>query len=97
MRRYLFLESVEVVDDDSDEEVEGEEGAADDEEDEVEVDVDVALQTRLLVVPRDVRRRRHHLHPPLERRLQNKTKTSPHSLGIEHPRPAECELFTLKP
>ena len=33
----LLLERVEVVDDDTDEEVEGEEGAADDENDEIEV------------------------------------------------------------
>ena len=39
---------VEVVDDDSNEEVEGEKGAEDDEEDEVEVHVDVHLTDRLL-------------------------------------------------
>jgi hypothetical protein len=45
---YLLLLFVEVVDDDSDEEVEGEEGPEDDEEDEVEVHVDVHLTYGLL-------------------------------------------------
>jgi hypothetical protein len=45
---YLFLLLVEVVDDDSDEEVEGEKGAEDDEEDKVEVHVDVHFANGLL-------------------------------------------------
>lgn len=40
---YLFLLLVEVVDDDADEEVQGEEGAEDDEDDEVDVHVEVDL------------------------------------------------------
>jgi len=44
---YLLLLLVEVVNDDPDEEVEGEEGAKDDEEHEVDVHVDVHLAYRL--------------------------------------------------
>ena len=46
---YLSLLLVEVVDDDADEEVEGEEGAEDDEDDEVEVHVEVDLSDGLLL------------------------------------------------
>lgn len=45
---YLFLLLIEVVDDDSDEEVQGEERPEDDEEDKVEVHVDVHLTNGLL-------------------------------------------------
>ena len=46
---YLLFQCVEVVDDDTDEEVEGEEGAADDEDDKVEVVIEACLILRLLV------------------------------------------------
>lgn len=46
---YLFLLLIEVVDDDADEQVQGEEGAEDDEDDEVDVHVDVVLVLGLLV------------------------------------------------
>ena len=46
---HLLLEHVEVVDDDSNEEVESEEWAADDEDDKVPVGVEVCLPHRLLV------------------------------------------------
>ena len=45
---YLFLLLVEVVDDDTDEEVEGEKGAKDDEDDKVEVHVQVDFILRLV-------------------------------------------------
>lgn len=45
---HLFLLLVEVVDDDTDEEVQGEEGAKDDEDDEVDVHVEVDLVLWLL-------------------------------------------------
>lgn len=45
---YLFLLLVEVVDDDADEEVQGEEGTKDDEDDEVDVHVEVDLVHWLL-------------------------------------------------
>lgn len=40
---------IEVIDDDTNEQVQGEEGAEDDEDDEVDVHVDVVLVLRLLV------------------------------------------------
>ena len=46
---HLFLQHVEVVDDDADEEVEREEAAADDEDDEVPLRVEVRISLRLLV------------------------------------------------
>ena len=45
---YLLLLFIEVVDDDTNEQVEREEGAEDDEEDEVQVHVDVHLVDGLL-------------------------------------------------
>lgn len=45
---YLLLLLVEVVDDNADEQVEGEEGAEDDENDKVEVHVQVRLVLRLV-------------------------------------------------
>ena len=45
---YLFLLLVEIVDDDTDEQVKGEEGAKDDEDDKVEVHVQVVFIFRLL-------------------------------------------------
>ena len=48
LKTYLFLLLVEVVDDDSNEEIEGKEGAEDDEEHKVEIHVDVDLSNRLL-------------------------------------------------
>ena len=69
---HFFLESVEVVDDDTNEEVQSEERSTNDEEDEVEVDVDVALQTRLFVVVCNVCGRCHHFHPTFKRRLKHK-------------------------
>lgn len=44
---YLFLLHVEIFDDDTDEEVESEEGAKDDEQNEVEVHQDAVLKRRL--------------------------------------------------
>lgn len=46
---YLFLLLVEIVDDDADEQVEGEEGAEDDENDKVDVHVQVRLVLRLVL------------------------------------------------
>lgn len=46
---YLSLLLVEVVDDDTNEQVEGEEGAEDDEDDKVQVHVQVDLLDRLLL------------------------------------------------
>ena len=43
LNTYLLFLFIEVIDDDSNEEIEGEEGAKDDEEDEVDVHVDVDL------------------------------------------------------
>ena len=43
LNTYLLLLFIEVIDDDSNEEIEGEEGAKDDEEDKVDVHVDVDL------------------------------------------------------
>ena len=48
LNTYLLLLLIEVIDDDSNEEIEGEEGAKDDEEDEVDVHVDVDLPDGLL-------------------------------------------------
>ena len=47
LNTYLLLLFIEVIDDDSNEEIEGEEGAKDDEEDKVDVHVDVDLPDRL--------------------------------------------------
>ena len=47
---YLLLLLVEVVDDDADEQVQGEEGAEDDEDDEIEVHVDVHLVLGLFLL-----------------------------------------------
>lgn len=57
----LFLLHVEVVDDDTDEEVEREEGAEDDEEDEVEIHEDAHLALRLLP---HLRKHAHTRHVP---------------------------------
>ena len=46
---YLILLFVELIDDDTDEQVEREEGTEHDEEDEVEIHVDGVLTVRLLV------------------------------------------------
>ena len=43
LNTYLLFLFIEVIDDDSNEEIEGEEGAEDDEEDKVDVHVDVDL------------------------------------------------------
>ena len=43
LNTYLLFLFIEVIDDDSNEEIEGEEGAKDDEEDKVDVHVDVDL------------------------------------------------------
>ena len=48
LNTYLLFLFIEVIDDDSNEEIEGEEGAKDDEEDEVDVHVDVDLPDGLL-------------------------------------------------
>ena len=48
LNTYLLFLFIEVIDDDSNEEIEGEEGAKDDEEDEVDVHVDVDLAYGLL-------------------------------------------------
>ena len=48
LNTYLLLLLIEVIDDDSNEEIEGEEGAKDDEEDKVDVHVDVDLPDGLL-------------------------------------------------
>ena len=48
LNTYLLLLLIEVIDDDSNEEIEGEEGAKDDEEDKVDVHVDVDLADGLL-------------------------------------------------
>lgn len=59
---YLFLLLIEVVDDDADEQVQGEEGAEDDEDDEVDVHVDVVLILRLLLgLSKDRRERKRQL------------------------------------
>ena len=47
LNTYLLFLFIEVIDDDSNEEIEGEERAEDDEEDEVDVHVDVDLPDRL--------------------------------------------------
>lgn len=46
---YLFLLLIEVVNDDTDKQVEGEEGSEDDEDDKIDVHVDIALIVWLLV------------------------------------------------
>ena len=48
LNTYLLLLLIEVIDDDSNEEIEGEEGAKDDEEDKVDVHVDVDLSNWLV-------------------------------------------------
>ena len=62
----LLFQHVEVVYDDPDEEVEGEEAAADDEDDEVEVVVEGCLPLRLEVHLPRVHCVGHDLHPTLE-------------------------------
>ena len=66
----LLLEHVEVVDDDSDEEVEREEGSANDEDDEVKVVVQAGFPLGLLVHLPGVHRVGHDLHPALKRCLE---------------------------
>ena len=63
---YLLLAHVEVVDDDTDEEVKGEEASAHDEYDKVEVVVDWGLPLGLLVDLSGVHGVGHHLHPSFE-------------------------------
>jgi len=65
----LLFEHIEVVDDDTDEEVEREEGAAHDKDDKVEVRPQVLLVSGLQVHAAYVNSVRHNLHPALERRL----------------------------
>lgn len=62
----LLFQGVEVVNDDTDEQVEREEAAAHDEDDEVEVVVLGRLVVRLLVDLAAVHGIGHHLHPALE-------------------------------
>ena len=63
---YLFLEHVEVVDDDTDEEIECEEGSADDEDDEVDVIINGSFPFGLLIHFSGVDRISHHFHPSFE-------------------------------
>lgn len=55
---YLFLLLIEVINDDTNEQVQGEEGAEDDEDDKVDVHIDVILIFRLLIRLSKGRRRR---------------------------------------
>lgn len=59
---YLFLLLIEVINDDTNEQVQGEEGAEDDEDDKVDVHVDVVLILRLLLrLSKDRRKRKSQL------------------------------------
>lgn len=69
IKPYSFLEHVEVVDDDADEEVEREEGAAHDEDDEIEIRPQIGFVRRLQIDSAHVHRIRHDFHPTLKRRL----------------------------
>ena len=64
-----FLEHVKVVNDDTDKEVESEEGAANDKDDEVEIGPQVGLVRRLQIDAAHVHCVRHNLHPTFKRRL----------------------------
>ncbi len=64
-----FLEHVKVVNDDTDEEVESEEGSAHDEDDEIEIRPQVGLVRRLQIDAAHVHSVRHNLHPAFKRRL----------------------------
>lgn len=86
---YLFLLLVEVVDDDADEEVQGEEGAEDDEDDEVDVHVEVDLVHWLLfnLTRRDGKCETNPLwkaHPQVPGRG---ITLSRHSCGVTAPKP----------
>lgn len=63
---------VEVVDDDTDEEVEGEEGSEDDEDDEVDVHVEVVFIDGLVLHTSGVYGCVHDVHPAFECRLGGK-------------------------
>ena len=67
---HLFLQHVEVVDDDTNEQVEGEEGTKHDEDDEEQIVVERVLAAGLLINVPAVHGILHHLHPALKRRLQ---------------------------
>ena len=66
-----FFDGVEVVDDDSDEKVEGEKSAADDEDEEKVIQAQLVLPGGLLLkVIGHVYSMLHHFHPPFKRCLQ---------------------------
>ena len=66
-----LLEFVEILDDDADEEVEGEEWTNHDEDNEEENRVVRVVLVGLHIFPANVRRVTHNLHPAFERRLQH--------------------------
>ena len=66
---HLLLQSIEIINDDSNEEVEGEEGSTDNKDDKVEVIVEACFILWLLVDLPGVHSVRHDLHPALECRL----------------------------
>lgn len=66
--RYFFLKHIEVVDDNSDEQIQGEEGAADDEYHKVEIGIEIGLALGLEIYAPRIDRVLHHLHPTLEGR-----------------------------
>ena len=66
-----FLEHVEVVDDDTDEQVEGEESAANDKDDEIKIGPQIGLVRRLQIDAPNINRIGHDFHPTLESRLRH--------------------------
>lgn len=86
---YLFLLLVEVVDDDADEEVQGEEGAEDDEDDEVDVHVEVDLVHWLLfnLTRRDGIRETNPLQKACHQAPGEGVTLSRQSHGVAAPKP----------
>ena len=71
---YLLFQGIEIINDDTDEEVESEEGPTDDEDDKVEVVVEASLILWLLVHFPGIHSISHDLHPTLKGGLKKKIK-----------------------
>lgn len=74
---YLFLLLVEIVDDDTDEQVKGEEGAKDDEDYKVEVHVQVVLIFRLLLQLGKVKMLSSHAEESLDKHVSGSPLLTP--------------------
>ena len=87
---YLLFQSIEVLDDDPNDEVESEKGPADDKHDKIQIVEQRGLVLRLLINLGNINSVLHDLLPPVESCLNVKIPVSP---GVDS---AQSELTTWK-